>query len=147
MVVDRNACTHVVIGEKELVGVALSDAYRDGRLLALGEPVELADGRVQITAVVAEPTAAPVSTRPCRRWRRVRPWLLGAGAVIGVGAVVGLVWLLMLAVAALIGAVQAVAAWIGTNLWLVGLVLLGLLLLGGTSACRCTGLHCDGRRR
>jgi hypothetical protein len=136
--------THVVVGERELVGVALQGAYRDGRLRALGQPIELDDGRVQVTAELLDP-AAPASAAGRGR-RRTRACLLGLAVALAAVAVVGLVWLLVVAVAALIGLVQAAVAWICSHLLLIGLAALGLVLLAGSAAARCTGLHCRGCR-
>jgi hypothetical protein len=136
--------THLVVGQRELVSAALMGAYRDGRLRAIGQSVELDDGRVQVTAELLEP-AAPASPAGTG-WRRARACLLGLVVALAVAAVVGLVWLLFVAMTALIGLMQVAVAWISSHLLLIGLVALGLLLLAGSSAAGCTGLHCRGCR-
>jgi hypothetical protein len=136
--------THLVVGERELVDTTLMGAYRDGRLRALGQPVELDGGRVQVTAELLEPAARNGAAGSS--WRRARACLVGLAVALAVVAVVGLVWLLVVAVTALIGLVQAAVAWISSHLLLNGLVALGLLLLAGSSAGSCTGQHCRGCR-
>jgi hypothetical protein len=135
--------THVVVGERELVGVALQGAYRDGRLRALGQPIELDDGRVQVTAELLD-SAAPASAAGRGR-RRTRAVLVGLAVALAAVAVIGLVWLVVIAVTTLIGLAQAAVAWISAHLLLIGLVAVGLLLLAGSTAAR-AGLHCRGCR-
>ena len=48
-----------------------------------------------------------------------------------------------LAVMAVIALVTTVIAWIGSHLFLIGAVIIGLLFFGGSTAA-CTGLHCGG---
>jgi hypothetical protein len=90
------------------------------------------DEVLQIRARVQADEAAPV-------WRQyVVPV---AGGLIALAAGGLLVWAVVAGVAALVGAVTIAAAWV-SEYW--PLALLGLLLLGGGTAC--VGLHCGGCR-
>jgi hypothetical protein len=81
--------------------------------------------------VDADEAAAP--------WRDYLLPVAGGLVALVVGGL--LVWLVVLGVAALVGAVAAVASWIST-FWPLALV--GLLFLGGGATC--AGLHCGGCR-
>jgi hypothetical protein len=130
--------THLVVGERDQVAAALWRAQADGRLMRLGEVAELGGHRVQVTADLREASPGPA--------RRV--WRLAAG-MFALAMAAGLVWLLVIAVTALIGAVSAAVAaalaWLSAHLSLLVLGGLLLLLLGSAGA-RCVGVHCGGCR-
>jgi hypothetical protein len=137
----RKVRTHRVVGQREHVATALERAYADGRLVDVRDVAELPDDRVQLIADLREPAA---------RMRKRRPWLL-VGWAAAVVAAAGSVWLLVLAVAALVGAVTAAAsaalAWLSAHLPVIALAAIALLLLVCAAGSRCPGLHCGGCRR
>lgn len=134
--------THVVIGEPAQVRSVLELAHTEGRLMGVTGAALLAPGRVRVTADLVD--LAPVRSR----WQRIRPWLVRSAVLLAVVAAGAALWLLVLAVIALVStvvaAVTAVVAWITAHWMVLALVLVGLVLLLGGSACR--GLHCGGCR-
>lgn len=129
--------THVVVGERGEVGSALARAHRDGRLAGARNLVELPAGRVQITVDLREPA------RTRRRW----PWLVLVWA-LGAAVAAGIVWLLIVAVSALVTVVTTAVAWVSGHLPLILIVAVGLvLLLAVPAGSRCAGSHCGGCRR
>ena len=74
-----------------------------------------------------------------RAWNTVKALAALTVAV----TVTALAWLTYLAVMAVIALVTTVIAWIGSHLFLIGAVIIGLLFLGSSTAA-CTGLHCGG---
>lgn len=134
--------THVVVGDPAQVRSVLELARTEGRLMSVTGAALVAPGRVRVTADLTDP--APTRSR----WQRIRPWLTSTAVAVAVIAAGVAVWLLVLAVIALVGvavtAVTAFASWITTHWLLLALIGAGLLLLGGGSVCR--GLHCGGCR-
>ncbi len=129
--------THVVVGDYRHVRSALDLARRDGRLAGVRDLVELPGHRVRVTADLRElvPT-----------WRRV-PWLRLLAWLVALAAVGGAVWLIVLAVSAVIALVTAAVAWVSTHLTLIILCAVGLVALLVPVGSRCAGLHCGGCRR
>lgn len=131
---------HVIVGDGDEVRAALVRAQADGRLVRLGEVVDLGAHRVQVTADLREPL----------RGRARCPASRFAAGVLVVAAAGGLVWLLVVAVAALIaavsGAVTAALAWLSAHLPLLVLGAVLLLFLICSAGSRCAGLHCRGCR-
>lgn len=133
------ARSHVIVGDEVQVRAALARAHADGRLVRVGEIAELGEHRVQVTAGLRAP--APGRTG----WA----WRLAAAALV-LAAAAGLVWLLVVAVTALIGAVSAgvtaVLGWLSGQLPLLVLGAALVLLLVSSAGSRCAGLHCRGCR-
>lgn len=124
--------THVVIGEYGQVRSALDLAHRDGRLAGVRDLAELPGHRIRVSADLREPLPT---------WRRV-PWLRLLAWLLALAALGTAVWLIVLAVSAVVALVTAAAAWVSTHLALIviGAVGLGVLLVPVGS--RCAGLHC-----
>lgn len=133
---------HVVVGEPDLVRAALEVANTQGRLLVLGQPVHLADGRLRVAAELLDPSSPPAAERA----ERARRWLAAARVLGALAVAGGLVWLVVLGVLALVALVTAVVGWVAGHLVWIGGGLLGLLLLAGRGG-RCGGVHCGGCRR
>lgn len=127
--------THLVIGERDQVRAALARAYADGWLVDVRGLVALPGDRVQLTADLCEP-----ASRNRRRW----PWLVLAW-LLAAAAAAGVVWLLVLAVAAVTAAVAAALAWLSAHLPVLVLAAVALLLVFSAGS-RCGGLHCGGCR-
>lgn len=136
--------THVVTGSPDHVRAALHRAAVDGRLAAVGDPVELPDRRVQVTAELHEPLRTRRIVTSAEVWRWLRPALL----VLLVAAVAGgAVWGVVLLVEALIAALTAFGVWLAAQLPLIIAIGVGLLLLAVPAGARCVGMHCGGCRR
>lgn len=131
---------HVIAGERDQVYAALSRAGEEGRLVAVTAGRALEGERVELIAHLRAPRKGRW------RWDRTRPWLIGVGKAAV--ALAGMVWLLALAVMAVVALVTAVIAWIHAHLAaiIVGAVLLVLLLLACLSGGSCGGMHCGGCR-
>jgi hypothetical protein len=135
---------HTVIGDRTQVLAALTRAHTEGRLVSVTSTQQLPGGRVQ---VVADLLAVRTT------WEKTRPWLIGAAktgaVVVGLASVGGLVWLLILAVMAVVAWVVSAVAWVAAHVvgiivcfWLT-LFFLAWLLSGSD----CAGIHCGGCRR
>jgi hypothetical protein len=135
------ARTHLVVGERDAVLAALARAHADDRLLGVGEVLEVPGDRLQVTAEL----------RRAHGWPRKRWPLRLAAGVLAAAAIAGVVWLLILAVTALIAAVgsavAAVVAWLSAHLPLLVLAGLAILLVLGSTGARCAGANCPGCRR
>jgi hypothetical protein len=129
-----------VVGDPDQVRAAMARARADGRLVSLGRSEELPGGLVRVTANLVDPT-------PVDRWRRLRPWLVGAAVLVGITAAAALAWLVILAVFAVIAAVTAAVVWVQTHLLVIGGLALALVLLLGAGGASCAGSHCGGCRR
>ena len=129
--------THVVVGEYGHVRSALDLARQNGRLVGVRDIVELPGRRIRITADLREPVPT---------WRRV-PWLRLLAWLLALAALGGAVWLIVLAVSALIALVTAAVAWVSTHLALIVISAVGLVVLLVSVGSRCAGMHCGGCRR
>jgi energy-converting hydrogenase Eha subunit A len=144
--------THLVVGWPEQVRAALERARVDGRLVRVGEVIELADRQVQVTAQLREDRPRRFEWLPRLAWPSARVWARIAAGVLAVAAVAGVVWAVVAAVSALVAAVSAAVstatAWVSTY-WpaLAGIAVVLLLLGGAGGAKKCVGLHCGGCRR
>lgn len=136
--------THTVVGDRTQVLAALARAHSEGRLVSVTSSEQLPGGRVQVVADLLAVQS---------RWEKARPWLIGAAktsaVVIGLAGVGGLVWLLVLAVMAIVAWVVSVVAWVIAHLLgiIVCFCLTFFLLVWVLSAGDCAGIHCSGCRR
>lgn len=136
--------THVVTGPPAHVLAALQRAAIDGRLAGVHSGVELPGRRVQVTADLRDP-ARPRPTFPTASMSRwLRPALIGLLVAAALG---GAIWGLVLLVSALITALTAFGAWLGTQLPLIVAIGVVLLVLATPAGARCVGVHCGGCRR
>lgn len=129
--------THVVVGEYGPVRSALDLAHRDGRLAGVRDLVELPGHRIRVTADLRELVPS---------WRRV-PWLRLLAWLLALAALGGAVWLVVLAVSAVVALVTAAVAWVSAHLALIVICAVGLGVLLVSVGSRCAGLHCGGCRR
>lgn len=114
-------------------------AHADGRLVRLMDGEELPNGLVRVTADLIEPA-------PSDRWRRLRPWLVGAAVLVSGAALAAVVWLVVLAVLDAVVAVTAAVTWVQAHRPVIGGAALMLAVLGGGGA-SCADGHCGGCRR
>jgi hypothetical protein len=126
-----------VVGDFGQVRSALDLAHRDGRLAGVRDLVELPGHRIRVTADLRElvPT-----------WRRV-PWLRLLAWLLALAALGGAVWLVVLAVSAVISLVTAAVAWVSAHMTLIVICAVGLGVLLASVGSRCAGLHCGGCRQ
>jgi len=115
----------------------VATAYRQGRLVSLGEPRQHDARRVRVDLVLLEapvPAQRPVRARTVRHRVQVRP------------AYVVLILAALAALAALAWAVALLVQWVMAHLLLLvgALVVLGVLLILIGRSGRCPGLHCKG---